>query len=320
MSAIALLHAHSGEEPALVAWLEEHFPWGGGLWEVLWNSLSSFFEIFFLLLLVLVVVSFLQTYLPVEKMRQKLSVLRGPLGMLAAICLGVLSPLCSCTVIPLLMGFVAIGVPLTFCFAFITAASALNMSTLVGLVALYPRPVALAYGLCALILCVLVPLGVRSLAKGETEVHLDGAAGYQDTSGLTVLQRLAYGFVSALDTISHVWYALLFSVILSEAILVFVSEQTLAALLASDNPLTLLAAVAVGSLMHADVYSMAPVVQVVSNYSTAIPVAFMLAGMLVSIPQVTLMHQAFSRRLVGTYALTVVVLTLLAGGVLSLLF
>ena len=320
MSAIALLHTHEGENPAFVAWLQEHLPWGGALWEMLWHSVTSFLEIFLLLLAVLFLVSFLQTYLPVERMRQKLSALRGPAGMAVAILLGVLSPLCSCTVIPLLMGFVAIGVPLTFCFTFITAASALNMSTLVGLFALYPRTVALPYGVCALLLCVLVPLAVRRFASGETQVRLEGAASYQDTSGLNLPQRLVFALVSALDTISHVWYALLFSVVLSEAILTFVSDQTLSTLLTGENPITVVVAVCIGALMLADVYSMAPVVQVIAGYSTAIPVAFMLSGMLVSIPQVTLMAQTFSHRLVRTYALVVAVLSLVCGVILALLF
>ena len=79
------------------------------------HALMDFLEISLLLLIVVTLVTYLQTYFPFDKMRRKLQKLRGLPGMLLALVLGALSPFCSCTIIPILMGFLAAGVPLS-CF------------------------------------------------------------------------------------------------------------------------------------------------------------------------------------------------------------
>ena len=79
------------------------------------HALMDFLEISLLLLIVVTLVTYLQTYIPFDKMRRKLQKLRGLPGMLLALVLGALSPFCSCTIIPILMGFLAAGVPLSCC-------------------------------------------------------------------------------------------------------------------------------------------------------------------------------------------------------------
>ena len=190
-----------------------------------------------------------------ERMRERLSRLSGWRGVLPALGLGMLSPFCSCSIIPIMMGFLASGVPLPCCLVFLSSASALNLTALSAVFAGFPLPFALWYVGCA--------LGV-SLAASQLAGSF-GAASLVHMDRLQVehshhhheqkpMSRLRTALCSAGNVYRNVWLFMLAGVVCSSLLTAFASEETIRALLVGQ-PLALPLAALAGGVLHSDVFS-----------------------------------------------------------------
>ena len=309
-------HQHFG---LFGAWIEEPLERlleGAGLSEkathFLTHSLTDFLEIAVLLLVVVAAVSYLQTYIPYDRMKDKLRRLRGLPGYVLALALGMLSPFCSCSIIPIMMGFLVSGVPLSFCLAFLTSASCLNLTALSAIFARFELKFAVMYAVCGLVICVVnaALLG----PSGEQLVRLDKlrAVHHHHHDENTVGSRLNKALCSAGLTFRNVWLFLLIGVLVSSAIAVFVPQQWIEAAL-SGNALALPLATLIGGCLHSDVFSVLPIVETAHAYSPAVALTFLLATMLFSIAEWALLSQAFRGRLIARYCVLLLALALVSG-------
>lgn len=309
-------HQHFG---LFGAWIEE--PLEGlleraglseSLTHFLTHSLTDFLEIAVLLLVVVAAVSYLQTYIPYDRMKDKLKRLRGLPGYVLALALGMLSPFCSCSIIPIMMGFLVSGVPLSFCLAFLTSASCLNLTALSAIFARFDLKFAVLYAVCGLVICV-VNAAVLG-PTGEQLVRLDKllAVHHHHHDENTVGSRLNKALCSAGLTFRNVWLFLLIGVLVSSAIAVFVPQQWIEAAL-SGNVLALPLATLIGGCLHSDVFSVLPIVQTAYAYSPAVALTFLLSTMLFSIAEWALLSQAFRGKLIARYCALLLALALLSG-------
>lgn len=281
------------------------------------HTTTDFLEITLLLFVVVTAVSYLQTYIPYERMRAKLSRLRGLPGYVLALGLGMLSPFCSCTIIPILMGFLVTGVPLSFCLAFLTSASCLNLTALSTIFASFDLRFALMYLICALVICV-VNAAVLGATGNESLVRMDRlrAEHHHHHDESTVGSRLNKALCSAWLTFRNVWFFVLVGVAVSSAISAFVPQDFIAGAL-SGSALALPLATLIGGCLHSDVFSILPIVQTLHDFSPAVALNFLLAVMLFSIAEWALLSQAFRAKLIARYCALLLVLAL-ASGVLAL--
>ena len=309
-------HQHFG---LFGAWIEE--PLEGlleraglseSLTHFLTHSLTDFLEIAVLLRGVVAAVSYLQTYIPYDRMKDKLKRLRGLPGYVLALALGMLSPFCSCSIIPIMMGFLVSGLPLSFCLAFLTSASCLNLTALSEIFARFDLKFAVLYAVCGLVICV-VNAAVLG-PTGEQLVRLDKllAVHHHHHDENTVGSRLNKALCSAGLTFRNVWLFLLIGVLVSSAIAVFVPQQWIEAAL-SGNVLALPLATLIGGCLHSDVFSVLPIVQTAYAYSPAVALTFLLATMLFSIAEWALLSQAFRGKLIARYCALLLALALLSG-------
>lgn len=277
------------------------------------HGLSDFLEIAVLLFAVVTLVSYIQTYIPYEKMRGRLHRLQGVPGYALAMGLGMLSPFCSCSVIPILMGFLASGVPLSVCLAFLTAASCLNLTALTTLYAQMDLRFSAMYTICALGICVLSSLLVGGRGA-EKLVHLDRlqAEHHHHHDENSVRSRFVKALCSAWLTFRSVWPFLLLGVAASSAISAFVPQAWISRAL-TGNALALPLAALLGGCLHSDVFSILPIVQTIYAYSPAVSLTFLLAVMLFSIAEWALLTQVFRARLIARYCAVLLLLALLSG-------
>ncbi|MGI5885696.1 MAG: permease, partial [Candidatus Spyradocola sp.] len=257
------------------------------------HALSDFLEIVVLLFVVVTLVSFLQTYIPYERMRSRLSRLRGVPGFVLAIGLGMLSPFCSCSVIPLLIGFLVSGVPLTLCLAFLTSASCLNLTALTTLFSQMDLRFSVMYLVCCLLICVVSSLlvGARG-AEGLVRLDKIRAEHSHHHDENTVGSRFTKALCSAWLTFRSVWPFLLLGVAASAAIAAFLPPEWISRAL-TGNALALPLATILGGCLHSDVFSILPIVQTIYAYSPAVSLAFLLSVMLFSIAEWALLSQVF---------------------------
>lgn len=277
------------------------------------HSVADFLEIALLLLVVVTVVSYIQTYIPYDRMKDKLKKLHGIPGYALALGLGMLSPFCSCSIIPVMMGFLVSGVPLSFCLVFLTSASCLNLTALSTIFASFDTKFAVMYLACALVISVLNAV-ILSLWKSDSLIRMDKLRvehhHHHDES--SVGSRLNKAFCSAKLTFKNVWFFLLVGVILSSAISVFVPSDAIAAAL-SGNAFALPLATIIGGCLHSDVFSILPVVQTIQAYSPAVALTFLLSVMLFSIAEWALLSQAFRAKLIARYCAVLLSMALLCG-------
>lgn len=277
------------------------------------HALTDFLEIALLLLLVVTVVSYLQTYIPYDRMREKLKRLRGLAGYVLALGLGMLSPFCSCSIIPIMMGFLVTGVPLSFCLVFLTSASCLNLTALSAIFASFETRFAVMYVVCALCICVVNAVALTLLGS-ESLVRMDKLRAehhhHHDENSLGT--RLNKAICSAFLTFRSVWLFLLIGVTISSAISAFVPQELIEHAL-SGNALALPLATLIGGCLHSDVFSILPLVLTVHAYSPAVALTFLLSVMLFSIAEWALLSQAFRARLIARYCFVLLTLSLLSG-------
>ena len=263
-----------------LAHLLEHFGLSEAFSHFTAHTVSDFLNVALLLLIVVAAVGYLQTYVPYDSMRAKLKRLKGFGGFLLAIALGVLSPFCSCSVIPVLMGFLATGVPLSFCIAFLSSASALNITALSAILTTLPPWFAATYIVCAIAAAVISALTVSALG-GERDVRMDRllAEHHHEHHESTQTGRLRKAICSAWLTFSRVWPYLLIGVALSAALTVFVPAELIENMLGTSAA-ALPIATLIGGALHADAFSILPITGTLLSFSAPVALTFLLSSML----------------------------------------
>ena len=285
------------------------------------HTLVDLLQIVFLLFVVVTIVSYIQTYIPYEKMKHRLEKLQGVPGVLLSFALGMLSPFCSCSIIPIMMGFLASGVPLSCCLIFLTSASCLNLTALSGIFAAFDLSFSIAYVICAVLITLLSTLILTRFLKSENLVHLEHlqAEHHHHHEEITVGNKLVKALCSAWLTFKEVWLFLLIGVAVSCAVTVFVPEAFIENLL-SGNVFSLPLATIIGGCLHSDVFSILPIVLTLLAYSKPVALTFLLSSMLFSIAEWALLSQSFRVRLIARYCAVLLGLAFLCGLVTLLIF
>ncbi|MDR2514095.1 MAG: permease [Christensenellaceae bacterium] len=273
------------------------------------HALADFLDISLLLLAAVGLVCFLQTFIPYDRMRERLLRIKGPLGLMLALGLGFFSPFCSCSVIPILMGFLAAGVPLRLCLVFLSSASALNLTALTAVFASFPLPFAVSYALSALLICL---LGANIAAAGGEKDLKTAALSAQHAHHHheeKSVGRLWAALCGAGEIYGRVWPFMLLGVALSALITGLLPEERMNGLLIG-NPFALPLAVLLGGALHSDVFSISPVVRALLGHSGAVGLGFLLAAMLFSVAEWALLSRIFKARLIAKYCGALLALSL----------
>ncbi|MDD2955269.1 MAG: permease [Oscillospiraceae bacterium] len=307
--------------------------WCSGLSEVWREFLVHFLldtvNIFLLLILVMMAVSFLQTYVPFDKMQKKLAGLKSVWGYALALGMGTLSPFCSCTIIPVLIGLLRLGVPVGVCVCFLTSASLLNLGALVTLFSTMSGSFFWIYLVCAVLITLAGPLlfilfrPENGLLVDPDPHHCCGVEGHHhhhhhDLVPQTMKQRLKGAWENTSDMLCRAWLYILLGVAASSAAVAFIPMDVMSGFFSSDHPFTMLLAVIFGAVIHSDIYSVLPVIQLVAPMSLSVSMGFTLGVMAISVPEAILLLRVFKGRYVALYSGLLTALVLAAGFVLAL--
>ena len=144
-------HDHSFWEELLERFAD-HLPGGEATVEFLSHMIADTTQIYLILAIIMFFVFLAQSYVRTDRMQKKLTELKSVWGYLLAIALGMISPFCSCTIIPVLMGLVAVGVPVSVCLCMLTSASLLNITALTALYTMTGTGFATTYLVCSLLI------------------------------------------------------------------------------------------------------------------------------------------------------------------------
>ncbi len=247
------------------------------------------------------------SYFTPERTRALLAGRAEGLANVMAAGLGVVTPFCSCSAVPLFIGFVQAGVPLGVTFSFLIAAPMVNEVALTLLFGLFGWRVALLY--VALGLGVAIVAGwvigrlnmERHLEDWVREMpHVQAAAG---EAGLTLAERIEAGFQSVRDIVGKVWPYILGGIAVGAAIHGYVPQDYMASFMGKSAWWSVPLAVLMGIPMYANAAGVIPIVQALLAKGAALGtvLAFMMSVIALSLPEMIILRKVLRLRLIGTF-------------------
>lgn len=278
-------------------------------------------KVLLLLTLVVFAMGVVRSFFSPERTRALLAGRREGYGNTAAACLGVFTPFCSCSAVPLFVGFVSAGVPLGVTFSFLIAAPMINEVALGLLLALLGWQVALAYlgfGLAIAIVAGAVIGKLRLEAWLEPWVReLRVAPAAVDAPVPTLADRIDAGTEAVRDIVGRVWPWVIAGIAVGAGIHGWVPENLLAAIMGRDAWWSVPAAVAIGIPMYSNAAGIVPVVEALLGKGAALgtTLAFMMSVIALSAPELVILRKVLTVRLIAVFV-GVVGLGILAVGYL----
>ena len=297
------------------------------------NHLSSAIEFFIyetpkvLMLLVLVVfgVGIVRSFFTPEKTRRILAGKRQSFGNVLAALLGIVTPFCSCSAVPLFIGFVTTGVPLGVTFSFLISAPMVNEIALVLLYGLFGWKVAAIYLGTGLLIAMIAGWVIGRL---RMERHLEdwvlqiqaGGNGMVEEE-LTWADRIQYGMDAIKEIVAKVWIYVVVGIAVGAGIHGFVPENFMASIMGKDAWWSVPIAVLVGIPMYSNAAGIIPVIHALIEKGAALGtvLAFMMSVIALSLPEMVILRKVLKPALIATFIGVVGVGILIVGYLFNLL-
>ena len=264
-----------------------------------------------LLLLTLVVfgVGIVRSYFTPERARKILSGKREAAGNVPAALLGIVTPFCSCSAVPLFIGFVTSGVPLGVTFSFLVSAPMVNEVALVLLYGLFGWKIAALYLGTGLAIAmgsgwVIGRLGMERHVEEWVYAVPSAGDGALEGEGLSWRDRVRYGFDAVRDIVGKVWPWVLAGIAVGAAIHGYVPENFMAGIMGAQTWWSVPLAVLAGIPMYSNAAGIIPVVQALLGKGAALGtvLAFMMAVIALSFPEMVILRKVLKVRLIATFA------------------
>lgn len=282
-------------------------------------------KVLLLLTGIVFVMGVIQTFFSPERTRALLSGKRLGIGNVMAATLGIVTPFCSCSAVPLFIGFLSAGVPLGVTFSFLISAPMVNEVALALLFGMFGWKVAALYLGLGLLVAILAGLVIGQL---KMEHHLEDwvqaiqAADGQASAGesLSWLQRAESGLHHVKEIVGKVWPYILAGIALGAGIHGYVPEDFMASIMGRDTWWAVPAAVLLGVPMYSNAAGILPVIEALIGKGAALGtvLAFMMSVIALSAPEMIILRKALKPRLIAVFAGVVAIGIMLVGYVFNL--
>lgn len=271
-------------------------------------------KIFLLLTTIIFVVAIIRTSFPPEKTKRLLSHKREYVGNVLAALLGIVTPFCSCSAVPLFIGFVESGVPLGVTFSFLISSPMVNEVALIMLWGLFGWKIALIYIGTGLLVAIVAGIVIGKL---KMEKYVQGYVWEMQVGNAEIVQmsfreKLDYARGYTLELLKKIWPYVVVGVGLGAFIHGYVPADFLARWAGRDNPFAVPIAVALGVPLYSNAAGVIPIVHALTEKGMAIGtvLAFMMAVTALSLPEAIILKNVLKNRLLvvffGIVALAIV--------------
>lgn len=291
-------------------------------------ALSFFFydviKIFLLLMVLIYVSSYIQSHFTPEKTKRILSRFKGGTGNVVGALLGTVTPFCSCSSIPIFIGFTKAGLPIGVTFSFLISSPLVDLASVILLASIFGWPVALAYVVVGLVIAV---IGGTLIDKLHMERYVEsfvteGPVVPAETMELELTkgERHRYAVEQVKEIIRKVWIYVLVGVGIGATIHGFIPASIVLAVLGDNNPFSVWIATVVGIPMYADIFGTLPIAEALVGKGVGIGtvLAFMMAVTALSLPSIVLLKNVVKPRLLGTFVLIVTIGIVVTGYLFNL--
>ncbi|MDD2259169.1 MAG: permease [Bacilli bacterium] len=300
-------------------WLEDIINWlfsdlfGINEESLLFKSLSFFvydvIKIFILLSVLIFLASYIQSYFSPERTRKILSKFKGIWANIISALLGTLTPFCSCSSIPIFIGFTKAGLPIGVTFSFLISSPLVDLASILLLANFFGWKIALAYVVVGLVIAV-IGGSLISIFKMEKYVESfitekQDNVEYQEIEEvkLTKKDRVKYSFQQVKEIIRKVWLYILIGVGIGAIIHGFIPQSFVESILGSKNPFSVILATIVGIPMYADIFGTLPIAEalILKGVGIGTALSFMMAVTALSLPSIIMLKKVVKTKLLLTF-------------------
>ena len=280
-------------------------------------------KIFILLSVLIYSLSYIQSYFPPERTRQILGRMKGIKANIMGALLGTLTPFCSCSSIPIFIGFTRAGLPVGVTFSFLISSPLVDLASIILLASIFNWKIAMIYVILGLILAViggsLISFFKMERYVAEFVTKNSAVQGDEDFK-MSAKERREFAWEQVVEIFRKVWIYVLIGVGIGAAIHNWIPEQWITALLGQDNWYSVLVATVVGIPMYADIFGTLPIAEalVAKGVGLGTVLAFMMAVTALSLPSLILLKQVVKTQLLSLFVVIVFFFFFLIGYRLNL--
>lgn len=262
-------------------------------------------KIFFLLAVIVFVVAIVRTFMPPERTKKILAKVPEYVGNLLAATLGIVTPFCSCSAVPLFIGFIESGVPLGVTFSFLVASPVINEVALILLLGLFGWKVAMLYVVSGLIIATVsgIIIGRLKLESWVEDYVYQLKVGESEVEKQSWRQRLDYarGYVG--EILRRVWPYVVGGIAIGAFIHGYAPQNLLLRIAGKSNPFAVPVAVIIGVPLYSNAAGVIPIVKVLMEKGMAMgtALAFMMAVTGLSLPEAVILRKVLKPKLLATF-------------------
>lgn len=262
-------------------------------------------KIFILLSVLIFTISYIQSYFPPERTKKILGNFKGiPANILGAL-LGTITPFCSCSSIPLFIGFTSAGLPLGVTFSFLISSPLVDLASILLLASIFNWRTALAYVAVGLLLAVVAGTVISKLKLEKyVEPYVYGNKSLDvESEEMTLKDRIEFSKNQVLDIIKRVWKYILIGVGIGAAIHNWIPESMITAVLGKDKLYSVIIAAVVGIPMYADIFGTLPIAEalIAKGVGLGTVLTFMMGVTALSLPSMIMLKQVIKPKLLWTF-------------------
>ena len=259
-----------------------------------------------LLCVLIFLISYIQSFFPPERSRKIMGRFHGAGANIVGALLGTVTPFCSCSSIPIFMGFTSAGLPLGVTFSFLISSPMVDLGSLVLLMSIFGVRIAIVYVVLGLVIAV---IGGTVIEKLHMEDQIADFIRNSNSSvdieapGLTVKDRIIYSKDQVISTFKKVFPYILLGVGIGALIHNWIPEGWIQAVLGSRNPFGVILATIVGVPMYADIFGTIPVAEALLAKGALLGtiLSFMMAVTTLSLPSLIMLKKVIRPKLLGTF-------------------
>lgn len=274
---------------------------GGSVQFFLYDTIKIMVLLGFLIL----IISYIQSYFPPERTKKKLGRFHGIGANCVAALLGTVTPFCSCSSIPLFIGFTSAGLPLGVTFSFLISSPMVDLGSLVLLMSIFGWKVAVLYVVLGLVIAVIGGTVIEKLHL-ETQVQeFIRKANSIDIpqEKLTFKDRIKYAWEQVVETAKKVFPYVLVGVGIGAVIHNWIPEDLVVKILGNGNPFGVIIATLVGVPMYADIFGTIPIAEALlaKGANLGVVLSFMMGVTTLSLPSMIMLKKAIKPKLLGIF-------------------
>lgn len=276
-----------------------------------------------LLCILIFLISYIQSFFPPERSRKIMGRFHGIGANIIGALLGTVTPFCSCSSIPIFMGFTSAGLPLGVTFSFLISSPMVDLGSLVLLMSIFGAKVAVAYVVLGLVIAIIGGTLIEHLHMEDQIadfIRNSNSSVDIDAPNLTVKDRLVYSRDQVVSTFKKVFPYILAGVAIGAVIHNWIPQRWIETILGSNNPFGVILATIIGIPMYADIFGTIPIAEALLSKGALLGtiLSFMMAVTTLSLPSLIMLKKAIKPKLMAVFIAICVVGIIIVGYVFNI--